>query len=351
MTRLFSAVLTVVVVAALGMPAMTYAQETPSPASPPIATPPANDSVTQFFEIAGVPPSEVARIVSVLAGNKVSLTATDGEHPVLLASGPKEIVEAIGELLELGSFRERGPLSTEVFHLKHVDRNMAGVILGVFERDGATIVMGSERSGMVAVTAPPEVLKQIGETVARLDVPPDEAAPNKNTELTVHLLVASSKEDAAAGDMPEGLSEVVEELKGTFAYAKYRLWETLLFRCRDGEEVESSSVVPSLLGAAEEAGPSMVQFRARNVELESGDDGRIVRIDDLTVGVEIPVVQSSGRGGASSTRKPTRVSRHDMGLKTNVDIREGQKVVVGKASVDISGQEALFVVLTARVVE
>ncbi|HVN83075.1 MAG TPA: hypothetical protein VMW38_29095 [Terriglobia bacterium] len=47
---------------------------------------------------------------------------------------------------------------------------------------------------------------------------------------------------------------------------------------------------------------------------------------------------------------PDNCTYIDTGINTDLDVREGQKVVVGKATVDNSNN-ALFLVLTARVVD
>ena len=63
----------------------------------------------------------------------------------------------------------------------------------------------------------------------------------------------------------------------------------------------------------------------------------------MKVGVRLPVPTGiPGPGG------PVQFSYQDLGLNADVDIKEGQKVVVGR--VGMSRDQALFLVLTARVV-
>ena len=51
----------------------------------------------------------------------------------------------------------------------------------------------------------------------------------------------------------------------------------------------------------------------------------------------------------------TRFQTHSASLKTNIDVRDGQKVVVGKTNIvgaeDVKNDGALFVVVTAKVVD
>ena len=67
--------------------------------------------------------------------------------------------------------------------------------------------------------------------------------------------------------------------------------------------------------------------------------GKRVRIDGLHLGAKIPI-----KSGLNN------INYIDTGINTDLDVREGQKVVVGKATVD-SSNNALFLVLTVRVVD
>ena len=46
----------------------------------------------------------------------------------------------------------------------------------------------------------------------------------------------------------------------------------------------------------------------------------------------------------------SQVQNYDIGIQTDVDLREGQKVVVGKSNIE-STDSALFVILTAKLVQ
>jgi len=87
---------------------------------------------------------------------------------------------------------------------------------------------------------------------------------------------------------------------------------------------------------------NQVKFRSASVSTDA--KGHAIRIDGLKVGLKIPVV-SAGAGGGQK-----QYQYLDTGINTDVDIREGQKVVVGKANMDGSDR-ASIVVLTAKVVE
>jgi hypothetical protein len=68
------------------------------------------------------------------------------------------------------------------------------------------------------------------------------------------------------------------------------------------------------------------------VGVMSDEEGHVIRIDGLNLGASIP-----------GTVRET-------GFRTDIDVHEGQKVVVGKANIDTSNN-AMILVVTARVVE
>ena len=80
--------------------------------------------------------------------------------------------------------------------------------------------------------------------------------------------------------------------------------------------------------------PPITQFRINSAGI--GSDETTVRIDGLNLSSRIPVAT-----GHES------ISYNDVGLQADVDIKQGQKVVIGRVSV---AESAMFVVLTAQVV-
>ncbi|MCC6859218.1 MAG: hypothetical protein IT158_11680, partial [Bryobacterales bacterium] len=69
--------------------------------------------------------------------------------------------------------------------------------------------------------------------------------------------------------------------------------------------------------------------------------GALVRLEGLQFRASVPQALTAGQG---------QVQFQDVGITTDVDLREGQKVVIGKANADAAGS-ALVLVLTARVME
>jgi hypothetical protein len=126
-----------------------------------------------------------------------------------------------------------------------------------------------------------------------------------------------------------------------FSYKGYQLIDTQVMRVRAGQGGEASGVVESSAPVAGAKTISQVKFRSASVSTD--EKGRAIRIDNLRVGLRVPIPVQPGSSQFG-------VQYVDTGINTDVDIREGQKVVVGKANMDGSDR-ASIVVLTAKVVE
>ena len=114
--------------------------------------------------------------------------------------------------------------------------------------------------------------------------------------------------------------------------------DTLLVRCRDGRDGELWGIVPT---TQEEYLNATYHFSFRSASITSDDKDKIIRIDSLRMVVTVPT-KMGNVGGTPDSRQTV--------INTNIDVREGQKVVVGKATINGSN-DALFLVLTAKVVD
>ncbi len=175
----------------------------------------------------------------------------------------------------------------------------------------------------IAVSGPPAIVDAVGEAIKRFDV------PTKNTELTAYLL-AASQQAAQADNVPKELDPVLKQLKSLFSYQGYRLLDTMIARAREGQELEMSSAGP----AVRVDRPNFYQLRAKSINITAEGKGSLIRLDGL---------RFSARTYSGDTPLDTYIN-------TDLDLREGQKVVVGKAGMGSSG-DALILVITAKVVD
>jgi hypothetical protein len=212
--------------------------------------------------------------------------------------------------------KDRVQLVQKILEVKHADVNRVAGLVGIL---GAT-VKADPTLRVIAVNGAKETVAAIEEAVKRLDVP----STALNVELTFHLVYASTKGDA--GPETAEIAPAIKQLRGIFAYKGYRVVETLILRGRDGQGGSTTGNVFWPDGEAGRRVRYMLEYRSASVASSSGN--RILRIDSLIL----------------------NLPDNNSGIRTDVDVREGQKVVVGKSN--ISGSvDALILIVTAKVVE
>lgn len=212
------------------------------------------------------------------------------------------------------------PHLRRVFTLKYADARHVASLLGVF---GYSINADRDLHVM-AVTAPPEGMAAVEDAIKRLDVPT--AAP-KDVDLIVYLLLAS--EQSSAGDgLPPELQPVGEQLKKIFSFKGFRLLDSILLRTQPGNRATASgSIAPS-----NDLRSMKYSFQVQPSAVTEDPGGRLIRLDDLNLGVE--------RGDSNG---------NIAGIRTEITVREGQRVVVGKSNIGTGG--SLILVVTAKVTE
>jgi hypothetical protein len=209
------------------------------------------------------------------------------------------------------------PQVQRLFILKYADPMQLVTLLQVFD---ASVRQNAEMHAL-AIEASPEAMRAIEDAIQKLDVP---AAMPKNVEMTVFLLVATDSATPAGSPVPKELDSVATQLKAAFPFKNYGLLDVLTFRTRTGQSVSTTSAGGSLqIGNATVSVITTVRIASVSVE----SDGSTVRIDKMD-----SRYQWSGQ---------------NLGISTDLDIKEGQKVVVGRLG--ISHEQALFLVMMAKV--
>jgi len=222
---------------------------------------------------------------------------------------------------------------TKVFQLKNTD------VDGVYE--AVTMFSGVAKRNrdlkLVMWTGPKELAPAVEDMVKRLDVAP---APSPNVELTFYLLVGS-KQAGDGGALPAELEGVAKQVKGIFGLGGLSLLETAAIRTRDGSNGTTEGVIRN---SAQATQPTYYTIEFSRAGVTADERGKVVRLGRLDLRLRVPIVTKGGDGKSEDVRY------NSLSLRTDIDIREGQKVVVGKATVDGSGG-TLFLVATAKVVD
>jgi hypothetical protein len=219
------------------------------------------------------------------------------------------------------------PHVQKLFLLKYADPTHVANLLGVFN---ASVRPDSDMHALAVETTSEATMTAIQEAIQRLDVP---SAASKNIEMTAYLMIGNETAGTEPGAMPKELDSVVAQLKNAFAFKSYRLLDVLALRTRVGQRASTSSVGRPIQIGTNSPAPT-TQFRINSAGI--GSDETTIRIDGLNLNTRIPVQSSPGQ-----------YSFNEVGLQADVDIKQGQKVVIGRVSV---AESALFVVLTAQVV-
>jgi hypothetical protein len=180
----------------------------------------------------------------------------------------------------------------------------------------------------------PENIASIEEALKRLDTP---EAPRSDVDLRMHVLIAS--QDASTADQfPPELRDVVRQLQSTLSYKGYRLIATVINRVKDGRRI---------------SGQGVADVDAFAAKVEGREIGAIY---NYNVG---PVTITAGAGGTSSiqlddlrfnlkTNAFTPSSYLDTNVSTSATLRDGERVVVGTATLKDKG---LILIVTAKVIK
>jgi hypothetical protein len=225
---------------------------------------------------------------------------------------------------------EKG-FKSRVFEVKYRDvGNLATVLRPLGSGFKGATVWANGEFKTITVRDFPENLATIEEAIKRLDVP---SAPRPNIELRIHVLIATSSSAyvlGAAAPVPAELKEVITQLRGTLNYQNYELAATVVQRL-----TETSRGLQGF-GTAEVSGmgpgtPNLsmpYEYAVNSVSLVQNTTGAsTVQINEFAFS--------------------THTDKDRAKVQTALNLRDGEKVVVGTATIR---NRALIVVLTAKLV-
>jgi hypothetical protein len=244
------------------------------------------------------------------------------------------LVVSTGPFAAAAQEKKQSEVVQRVYKVQNANAAMLRKVLQVFPVE---IHVDAEQ-GIIAVSGTPESVAAFEAALKKLDVPPE---PTKNIELTVYLLNATG-EAIPGSEIPSELHDVVDQLTGVFPYKGFRLWETLVLRTRDSTGGVDRG--PKWISGTVPDNPELsYELGVRAATAVPDDDGRnVIRLDTLSLEINGPLAEFKTKDGP-------RTRRIDVAsIRTDIDVREGQKVVVGKANI---GPEkgALILVVTAKV--
>jgi hypothetical protein len=158
----------------------------------------------------------------------------------------------------------------------------------------------------------------------------------KNVELTVYLL--SGVQTAVTDDVPPDLGGTVKQLHSLFPYKGYKLAESFILRGRSaGAQINQGARTEGVLPGS----GLHYNFGYQRVRI-SLEKPYMVHIDSLQISLTgNPTYGPDGKQRGSSTVAS---------ISTDLDLGDGQKTVVGKSSINSTG-DALILVIVPKVIE
>jgi type II secretory pathway component GspD/PulD (secretin) len=189
---------------------------------------------------------------------------------------------------------------------------------------------------VITLSGPPEVVEMLVNNIHRLDVAPS----TKSVELTIQLLIGSETD----GKVPDELAATVKQLKATFPFKGYRLFDTIVVRSMDGKGADSAGAL-STEDLPKETPGSTYQMHFTKAEVEGEGATRSVSVIGFKFGTRYAYQSGVMQPGLAAPS--FQWSYADAGLNADLSIREGQRVVIGKTVGN--AKEPLFIVVSAKV--
>jgi hypothetical protein len=197
--------------------------------------------------------------------------------------------------------------TTKTFDVKYIDPEE---VRKVFSSQSYVMEANRELKVLTAHGSP-AFLKDVEDTIKRLDIPP--AVPG-DTEITVYLL-AGAVQSPTGKALPAELSALAKELPAKLA-------DMQMFRVRVGQSGETTSAPPDAT-----TGVTLTRMRVDSTALNPGPKGDIVSVNGLKVWINIPP-DPGATAGAPKTPKT------DPDVAADIDVAPNEAVVVAKVGVE-----------------
>lgn len=225
------------------------------------------------------------------------------------------------------SFVTEKGFSSRIFEVKHRDPNdLVSVLHPLGSGFKGARIQPNRELKTISVRDFPENIGAIEAAIKRLDVP---ETARTDVELRLWVLVASNAPEASTA-YPEDLKDVISALKSALQYKSYALAGSFVQRVRDGARGVRGEGVTELgesAGGKGEKQAMQLEYQIQTLSVEPAEAGPpSLKLD----GFHFSLV---GSGRAQ--------------IRTDVTLRDGEKVVVGTSTVRDKG---LAVVISARVI-
>ncbi len=207
------------------------------------------------------------------------------------------------------------------------------------------VIMLAFICAVIAIAAPLTTAQESSQS-SRAVMQKDEDA---NLDVQLYLILASNREVEDI-KTPAVLDPVIKQLRDSLPFKHYNLAGTFLNRVKNNGHLDVSWVGGpfAIHGSTAQSNPSFSQF-ASVVRLIAGDNGAdVVRLNEFRFGTRVPIITQITPTNASTSASPYPVVNYEqVGLRTDLSMREGTLVIAGTLNVGPSG-DAIVVVVSAK---
>lgn len=210
----------------------------------------------------------------------------------------------------------------KIVPIRNADARQVFVTARDVMRGAPVTVLSYQKS--IVLSGPQDAVATAEQLIKSLDVAP---APLHDIEVIGYIVMASPQA-TQTGAMPPDLEPVLRQFHNVLTYKSFRILDTIILRAREQQMAESSGVLP--------LNNSTYRFLTK-VERVTDDS---IHFSHLDLHVNIPQAVSP-KGEVAFT---------GVNIGTDAQVKAGQKVAIGKASVDKEG-DALILVISAKVVD
>ncbi len=213
---------------------------------------------------------------------------------------------------------------------------LAELVLG-----GPVIIHANDALKAIVLKGKPADVAKVEQTIRELDTASTTAA-SRNIELMVYIVNGSSAAPTSSTQAEKlaALTPVIKQLRAIFPYSEYQLLSTMLLRSGERTKTSSSGLLKALQNAPG-LPPSVYSIQYNSATVSPEATSPTIHLEQFHFDTRIPV--PTGPSGSNNFQNVS------VGIYTDVDLREGQKVVVGNSNIE-SADSALFVILSAKLV-
>jgi hypothetical protein len=233
----------------------------------------------------------------------------------------------------VGTAQDLPPLEENVTKIIRVEGD--GRPLVNLVKPGANVIMEFDSTlGVIVIKGRAKFVAQAETAVHELQEL-SSSARSRDVELTIYVLGGSPEARGTDSDVP-GLTGVYKQLHGTFPFKSYQLLSTMLMRSGQGTFSATEGLIKSPDATSELIRPGSYRLQYDSASV-SGGGSPVVYLRKFNFTAQIPYV--TGKNG--------EWQQSAIGIETDVDLREGQKVVVGTSNVEPAGT-TVFIVVAAK---